>query len=403
MDLETQPILNIGMLGSVSDGKSTTVFRLTGLKTQKHSSELKRNITIKPGYANMKIYENNNLDTKYLDTKYSENSTLVHHLSFIDCPGHYELILTMLSNIDLMNGAIVIVSASEPIEKKPQLIHHLMAIKIAKIDNFIICLNKLDLIKKDEAIKRKQELDNLLEKMELKPKNIIPVCMSKGLGIEYLLDNIMKYFPPIIKNNNDYPIFKVSRTFDINKNDIDYKDISGGVLGGSLSCGKLTVGDIIEISPGIVNKNQNGDIIYKPLSSVITSLKTETNELTEARVGGLIGIGTNIDPYYCKNDNLIGNVIGLKGHMPPVYTELKIKFISCNFEDTEWKPEINRKINIMVSTFNTSGTIINIDEYLTIKLDNPVCLFNGLIILIENNTTKQKNIVGYGYINIYKN
>ena len=53
-----QPQLNIGMLGSVSDGKSTTVFKLSGTKTQKYSSELKRNITIKPGYANMKIYNN---------------------------------------------------------------------------------------------------------------------------------------------------------------------------------------------------------------------------------------------------------------------------------------------------------------------------------------------------------
>ena len=51
-----QPIVNIGMLGSVSDGKSTTVYSLSGVKTQRHSSEMKRNITIKPGYANMKIY-----------------------------------------------------------------------------------------------------------------------------------------------------------------------------------------------------------------------------------------------------------------------------------------------------------------------------------------------------------
>ena len=106
---EKQPITNIGMLGSVSDGKSTTVYQLTGTKTQKHSSELKRNITIKPGYANMKIYkdDNNNLVSFNSSEKDYE---LIHHISFIDCPGHYELIITMLSNINLMDGAIVVVS-----------------------------------------------------------------------------------------------------------------------------------------------------------------------------------------------------------------------------------------------------------------------------------------------------
>ena len=116
MDFQKQPIMNIGMLGSVSDGKSTTVLKLTGTKTQKHSSELKRNITIKPGYANMKIYSKND-ELSSCGSKKDLDGDLIHHLSFVDCPGHNELILTMLANIDLMKGAIVIVSAAEPIEK----------------------------------------------------------------------------------------------------------------------------------------------------------------------------------------------------------------------------------------------------------------------------------------------
>jgi len=59
-NIKNQPILNIGCLGSVSDGKSTTVLQLTGIKTQTHSNEKTRNITIKPGYANMKVWLNSN-------------------------------------------------------------------------------------------------------------------------------------------------------------------------------------------------------------------------------------------------------------------------------------------------------------------------------------------------------
>jgi translation initiation factor 2 subunit 3 len=113
-----QPILNIGCLGSVSDGKSTTVFQLTGTKTQRHSNEKTRNITIKPGYANMKIWRSP--DGKYITTN-SENiiadAELIHHLSFVDCPGHQELILTMMGSVSLMKGAIVVISAAEPISK----------------------------------------------------------------------------------------------------------------------------------------------------------------------------------------------------------------------------------------------------------------------------------------------
>ena len=70
----------------------------------------------------------------------------------------YELILTMLSNIDLMQGAIVIVSMAEELEKKPQLIQHLLAIKIAKFENVIICLNKLDLVSKDIVLEKKKKI-----------------------------------------------------------------------------------------------------------------------------------------------------------------------------------------------------------------------------------------------------
>ena len=125
--IHKQPVLNVGMLGSVSDGKSTCVRVLTGVKTQRHSSEKTRNITIKPGYANLKIWSNGDklysTDSKPDKLmKDDEECRLVHHLSFIDCPGHQELILTMLGSIRLMNAVIVIVSAADPIEKKPQLI-----------------------------------------------------------------------------------------------------------------------------------------------------------------------------------------------------------------------------------------------------------------------------------------
>ena len=237
-----QPIINIGMLGSVSDGKSTTVYGLTGTHTQRHSSEMKRNITIKPGYANMKIYKKEENGVIKYNNKEGE---LVHHISFIDCPGHYQLIVTMMSCIRLMDGIILVVSAAEPIEKKPQLIQHIMAIKMSGIKNIIVLLNKLDLVKKPIAIDRYEKLKEMLTKYEINPKVIIPVCMNHMIGIDKLYENIMLHMGPNIVPNVSNPIFMISRSFDINRVNISAMDMVGGVLGGSLVSGKLKVGDEI--------------------------------------------------------------------------------------------------------------------------------------------------------------
>ena len=251
--MNKQPLFNVGMLGSVADGKSTCVRVLTGIKTQRHSNEKNRNITIKPGYANMKIWSKDS-NLKSTDSKPSslsnddgEEMDLVHHISFIDCPGHQELILTMLGSIRLMKGVIVIVSASEEISKKPQLIQHLAAIKLAGIKKVIVCLNKLDLIDKSLAISRHKDLIEMLKKFEIEPCSIIPTSFNKNVGIDWLLNDIIKYFQLNDETDDSDSEFLATRSFDINKAGMDFSALNGGVIGGSLVSGTLKVDDVIEI------------------------------------------------------------------------------------------------------------------------------------------------------------
>ena len=60
------------------------------------------------------------------------------------------------------------------------------------------------------------------------------------------------------------PYFMISRSFDINKVNIKYTNIVGGVIGGSLIGGNLKIGDEIEVLPGIISKSADGNIIHKP-------------------------------------------------------------------------------------------------------------------------------------------
>ena len=386
-----QPIVNIGMLGSVSDGKSTTVRSLSGVSTQRHSSEMKRNITIKPGYANMKIYK----DEDGYNVK--ESGSIVHHVSFIDCPGHYQLIVTMMSNIRLMDGIILVVSAAEPIEKKPQLLQHIAAIKLSKIKNVIVLLNKLDLVSKKVAMERYSSLVEVLNKNDIEPRRIIPVCMNHMIGVDMVLESIMEFMPPTEKNVDVEPLFMISRSFDVNHPHTYYTDIVGGVVGGSMLRGQFKVGDEIEICPGIVSNN-NGILEWNPHHTIISSLKSDTIELTNVLPGGLIGIGTDIDPYYCKNDGMAGQMVGLKGKMPPTILTLTTTFEKIEFDGNSWEPKNGANITVITGTYCCDGKITSFDDHnITIILQRPVCLDKENMIVLCEKTREAFHIVGCGY------
>jgi len=409
--IKNQPIINIGCLGSVSDGKSTLIKVLTGIKTQKHSNELIKNITIKQGYANMKIWETNNdeSESQYKNNNYittssnnNLNNKLVNHISFVDCPGHQDLTLTMLSSINLMDGAIIVIAVDQPISKKPQLYQHLVAAKIGKIDKLIICLNKIDLVEKYTLLTRKKELDVLLEKLNIKPFIIIPTSFNKRIGINYLVNSIMKLFNPEYYlnniNNKDEPFFRISRSFDINKPGTDFNNITGGVIGGSLMSGNFNINDEIEIRPGIINNNNN-KIEWQPIKTKILSIKTDDEKLDKVVPGGLIGLLTDIDPFYCKNDNLSGNIVGLVDKIPNVYIELTLKINIINIFDYIWKPNINDIITLQIGITSCTGKINKIiDNIFDIELFKPVCIKNNQHIIICFNINNILCIVGESYL-----
>jgi translation initiation factor 2 subunit 3 len=123
----------------------------------------------------------------------------------------------------------------------------------------------------------------------------------------------------------------------VNKPGTNWQNVCGGVVGGTLISGKLSIDDNIYITSSI-NKVKN------ILNSGVKSLKSETTNLNNVISGGLIGIGTDIDPFYCKDDRLKGSIISSKPF--ELYDKLKLKILKDDYFD--WQPIINLKILLLI-------------------------------------------------------
>lgn len=385
-------MINICTLGSVADGKSSMVKMLTGEKTQRDSRELKRNITINAGYANLKVWLCSNCNVKYSsgeDTMVYEclqcnnECKISKHISFADCPGHQELIITMMSSVSLMKGAIIIISVESPLKGKSQLRQHLLAAKFSKLEKIIICLNKCDLQNKNIVMERYNELKVILKELNISPQIIIPTSFTNNCGKKELINAIDQFFNFDINQNND-TIFRITRTFDINKSGISYKDVQGGCLGGTLISGNLQINDEVEIRPGILTKGKNGRYSYEPIKTKLLSFETNNNKINEINPGGLVAIRTTIDPYFCKGNNMLcGNIFGHPDKLPQVYHDITIEYTKINEFNGKWEPKNGDQVFLQIENMSSEARLTKSKgNKFELQLIKPACISNDTQILI---------------------
>lgn len=345
MDTIKQPRINIAMVGHVSHGKTTIIKALTGIETTRHSREKERGITIKIGYANCKIFKcpvcpepqcyHARCHEKNFKCGCGADCELVQYLSFVDCPGHESLMSTMLSGATIMDYAILLIDGSQKCPQ-PQTIEHLLALEILQVSKIIIIQNKLDLIDGNQAMDNYKQIREFVKGTCAENAPIIPMSAQKKYNLDILCEYLYKYFEPVPQKN--YPVkMNVIRSFDINRPGCDVADIKGGVLGGSVISGVLKTGDKIELRPGIVKRNTDGIMSWTPITTTIVSMKSDDDTLETAGSGGLIGICTNLDPAFCRSDRMAGQVVGIPGTLPDIYTDI--------IADCKFVKRVDKKIN----------------------------------------------------------
>ncbi|OAG31739.1 translation initiation factor 2 subunit 3 [Nematocida displodere] len=339
--MKNQATVNIGMIGHVAHGKSTIVKAISGVKTVRFKNELERNITIKLGYANAKIYKciegtcqrpecyistaSNQKEPKTCKNKDCKGKiVLERHVSFVDCPGHEVLMDTMLTGAAIMDAAILIVAANEPCPQ-PQTIEHLKAIDVVGLDKVIILQNKIDLLTREQALESHEQIQEFTKESTAASSPIIPTSAQIGCNLDAILDFIVNYIPVPVRNYSTPLRIQVIRSFDINKPGCKPESYKGGVIGGCLTKGYVEVGDVLEIRPGILER-VNGKFSCRPVRTKAVSLFAESIPLKVAISGGLVGIGTEIDPFFCRGDKLVGQIIGKPETLPEVYREMDISY-----------------------------------------------------------------------------
>lgn len=423
--MSRQATLNIGTIGHVAHGKSTLVNAVSGVNTVKFKKELVNNITIKLGYANAKIYmcPQCESDDAYFSSassaadmltcpKCQTESPLVRHISFVDCPGHEILMATMLNGASIMDAALLLIAANDPCPQ-PQTREHLAAIEMTKLssDRIVICQNKIDLVTQEQAKEQHNALREFVRGTMAEFSDVIPLSAQLKFNVDSLLKQICQ-IPLPVRDYGSALHMMIVRSFDVNKPGADLHGLKGGVIGGSIARGILRLGQSIEIRPGIVEKSE-GSCKVTPIITTVKSIQAEGNSLMYAVPGGLIGIGTNIDPSLTKADKLVGQIVGDVGRLPPTFSEIDINVIllrtmmgmKLNTEKTKMRvtPIQNGETLLLnIGSMTIRGVVKTVImepvNRCCLSLNMPICGEIGSKIIISRKIDRNWRLIGRGII-----
>lgn len=424
--ISRQATINIGTIGHVAHGKSTVVKAISGVQTVRFKNELERNITIKLGYANAKIYKCDygwcHRPACFKSARSSREDDfpcdrlncpgrfrLLRHVSFVDCPGHDILMATMLNGAAVMDAALLLIAGNESCPQ-PQTSEHLAAIEIMKLKHILILQNKIDLVKESQAKEQYQQILKFVQGTVAEGAPVIPISAQLKYNIEVICEYIVNKIPVPLRDFSSEPRLIVIRSFDVNKPGCEVEDLKGGVAGGSILRGVLKVGQEIEVRPGIVKKDDEGKLMCKPIHSRIVSLFAEQNDLMYAVPGGLIGVGTKIDPTLSRADRMVGQVLGAVGALPEIFTELEISYfllrrlLGVRTEGDKKGAKVqkltkNEVLMVNIGSLSTGGRVLAVKADLAkISLTNPVCTEVGEKIALSRRIEKHWRLIGWGMI-----
>ncbi|PSP84979.1 translation initiation factor IF-2 subunit gamma [Halobacteriales archaeon QS_1_68_17] len=403
-DDNRQPEVNIGLVGHVDHGKTTLVQALSGQWTDQHSEEMKRGISIRLGYADATFRECPDLDEPERYTVDPEcpdgsPSRIRRTVSFVDAPGHETLMATMLSGAAIMDGAVLVVSASEPVPQA-QTEEHLMALDIIGIDNIVVAQNKVDLVDREQAEENYRQIESFVEGTVAEGAPVVPISAQQEVNMDLLIQAVEEKIPTPERDPDRDAHMLVARSFDINRPGTTWDSLVGGVIGGSLVDGRLAVGDEIELRPGR-EVEEGGQTEWRPVRTTVRSLQAGGASVDEVGPGGLLGVGTGLDPSLTKGDAFAGQMAGPPGTLPPVHQQFTMDVDLLDrivgVEDEIEEISTGEPLMLTVGTATTVGSVTSARTgECEVALKRPVCAEPGAKIAINRRVGARWRLIGVG-------
>jgi translation initiation factor 2 subunit 3 len=305
----------------------------------------------------------------------------------------------------LMDGALFVLASNA---KCPQAQdrEHLLAAQSVGIKNLIVVQNKIDVVTKERALENYKEIRTFIKGTIAQEAPIVPISAQHGTNIDVLLHEIQERIPTPKRDLDAPPRMYVLRSFEVNKPGTDIEDILGGVVGGSIVQGRFRVGDQIEIKPGIP-VHEGGKTKYERLITTIRSLSVSKGQVQEATSGGLVGIGTDLDPSLTKSDGLVGSVAGKTDTLPPTLEKVTLdvslfeKVVGTELAVPVERIRTNEALVLNVGTTVTSGIVTSARENLAdIALKKPVCAEGGSKVAISRRIADSWRLIGFGSLRV---
>jgi translation initiation factor 2 subunit 3 len=312
----------------------------------------------------------------------------------------------MLSGTAILDGAILVVAANEPFPQ-PQTREHFVALGIVGIKNLIIVQNKIDVVSKDQAIEQYRQIKDFIKGTWAEGSPVVPVSALHKINIDALIEALITHIKAPQRDLTKTPIMLTVRSFDINKPGTLYSELKGGIIGGSIVQGVFKIDEEIKILPGLRVENK-GKVSYEPLYTKIASLRFGDLEVKEARPGGLVAVGTYLDPSITKADTLVGNIVADSKANVPVLWKLDIIYnllerVVGSQQLIKVEPIRNKEtLMLTIGSSTTLGIVTSSkSDEIEVELKRPVAVWdNNVRLAISRQVGGRWRLVGWGQVQL---
>ena len=273
--VRTKPHVNIGTIGHVDHGKTTLTAAISKVLSEK-------------GFGSEEIKSFDQIDNApeekergiTINTAHIEYETANRHYAHVDCPGHADYVKNMVTGAAQMDGAIIVVAATDG--PMPQTREHVLLARQVNVPRLVVFLNKCDMVEDEEMLELvEMEMRELLDQYEYDGDNT-PIIRGSALGalngVDKWVEKVMELMDavdtwiPLPPRDLDKPfLMPVEDVFSITGR--------GTVATGRIETGRVKVGDEVELLG-----------LGEDKKSVVTGVEMFRKLLEEGEAGDNVGL-----------------------------------------------------------------------------------------------------------------